>query len=81
MTLVNPKNLLKELIELKAYLGHQSNRWNPKMGFFIYKEKNGMHIIDLVQTTKLIIHACKYLFKASKKGKSFLLIGTKRQAF
>ena len=63
-----------------VHFGHQSSRWNPKMFPYIYTEQNGIHVIDLVQTARLLKHASNYLQKAAKEGKQFLFIGTKRQA-
>jgi small subunit ribosomal protein S2 len=47
---------------------------------YIYTEQNGIHVIDLVQTARLLSHAYNYVQKAAKEGKTFLFIGTKRQA-
>ena len=47
---------------------------------YIYAERNGIHIIDLVQTAKLLTNACTYVRKSAEEGKRFLFIGTKRQA-
>ena len=76
MTLVT----LAELLDAGVHFGHQSSRWNPKMFPYIYTEQNGIHVIDLVQTARLLTHAATYVQKAAKEGKSFLFIGTKRQA-
>ncbi len=76
MTLVT----LEELLDAGVHFGHQSSRWNPKMFPYIYAEQNGIHMIDLVQTARLLTHAYNFVQKASKEGKSFLFIGTKRQA-
>tara|TARA_B110000003_G_scaffold231685_1_gene234307 strand:- start:4280 stop:4969 length:690 start_codon:yes stop_codon:yes gene_type:complete len=76
MTLVT----LGELLDAGVHFGHQSSRWNPKMFPYIYTEQNGIHVIDLVQTARLLTHACNYIQKAAKEGKQFLFIGTKRQA-
>jgi small subunit ribosomal protein S2 len=71
---------LGELLDAGVHFGHQSSRWNPKMFPYIYTEQNGIHVIDLVQTARLLTHACNYVQKAAKEGKQFLFIGTKRQA-
>jgi small subunit ribosomal protein S2 len=71
---------LGELIDAGVHFGHQASRWNPKMFPYIYTEQNGIHVIDLVQTARLLTHASKYVQKAAKEGKRFLFIGTKRQA-
>ena len=76
MTLVT----LRELLDAGVHFGHQSSRWNPKMFPYIYTEQNGIHVIDLVQTARLLTHAYSYVQKAAKEGKQFLFIGTKRQA-
>jgi len=76
MTLVT----LGELLDAGVHFGHQSSRWNPKMFPYIYTEQNGIHVIDLVQTARLLTHASNYVQKAAKEGKQFLFIGTKRQA-
>jgi len=76
MTLVT----LGELLDAGVHFGHQASRWNPKMFPYIYTEQNGIHVIDLVQTARLLTHAHNYVQKAAKEGKKFLFIGTKRQA-
>ena len=76
MTLVT----LGELLDAGVHFGHQSSRWNPKMFPYIYTEQNGIHVIDLVQTARLLNHAYNYVQKAAKEGKNFVFIGTKRQA-
>ena len=76
MTLVT----LGELLDAGVHFGHQSSRWNPKMFPYIYTEQNGIHVIDLVQTARLLSHAYNYVQKAAKEGKTYLFIGTKRQA-
>jgi small subunit ribosomal protein S2 len=76
MTLVT----LGELLDAGVHFGHQASRWNPKMFPYIYTEQNGVHVIDLVQTARLLTHAHNYVQKAAKEGKKFLFIGTKRQA-
>ena len=71
---------LGELLDAGVHFGHQSSRWNPKMFPYIYAEQKGIHVIDLVQTARLLTHAYEYLKKASQQKKSFLFVGTKRQA-
>nr|AOM64519.1 ribosomal protein S2 [Riquetophycus sp.] len=72
--------LLSELLEAGVHFGHQARRWNPKMFPYIYTERNGIHIIDLVQTAQLLTEAYDYIKNCSHEGKRFLFIGTKRQA-
>jgi small subunit ribosomal protein S2 len=71
---------LEELLESGVHFGHQTRRWNPKMARYIYTARNGVHIIDLVQTAELMDEAYNYVRKAAEQGRKFLFIGTKRQA-
>nr|YP_009393921.1 ribosomal protein S2 [Polysiphonia sertularioides]ARW62483.1 ribosomal protein S2 [Polysiphonia sertularioides] len=71
---------LEDLLEAGVHFGHQSRRWNPKMFPYIYTERNGIHIIDLVQTAHLLNDACDFVKKYAREGKTFLFLGTKRQA-
>lgn len=71
---------LSELLEAGVHFGHQARRWNPKMFPYIYTERNGVHIIDLVQTAQLLTEAYNFVKNASNEGKKFLFLGTKRQA-
>ena len=71
---------LAELLEAGVHFGHQARRWNPKMFPYIYAERNGIHIIDLVQTAQLLTQACNFTKTAAEEGKTFLFVGTKRQA-
>ena len=71
---------LGELLDAGVHFGHQASRWNPKMFPYIYAEQNGIHVIDLVQTARLLTYAYEYVKKASQEKKTFLFVGTKRQA-
>lgn len=71
---------LSELLEASVHFGHQARRWNPRMFPYIYTERNGIHIIDLVQTAQLLTEACNLVKDFSSDGKKFLFLGTKRQA-
>jgi small subunit ribosomal protein S2 len=71
---------LGELLDAGVHFGHQASRWNPKMFPYIYAEQNGIHVIDLVQTARLLTYAYEYVQKASQEKKTFLFVGTKRQA-
>lgn len=75
-----PVVTLAQLLESGVHFGHQTRRWNPKMAPYIYTSRNGVHIIDLVQTAQLMDDAYNYVRAASEQGKKFLFIGTKRQA-
>nr|QUE28435.1 ribosomal protein S2 [Porphyrostromium boryanum] len=71
---------LADLLEAGVHFGHQSQRWNPKMFPYIYTERNGIHIIDLVQTAQLLTEAHAFIKQSASEGKKFLFVGTKRQA-
>lgn len=71
---------LAQMMESGVHFGHQTRRWNPKMAPYIYTSRNGVHIIDLVQTAQLMEEAYKYVRTSAEQGKKFLFVGTKRQA-
>ena len=71
---------LSKLLEAGVHFGHKAYRWNPKMFPYIYSEVNNIHILDLVQSATLLKEANNYVEKAACDGKTFLFIGTKRQA-
>lgn len=71
---------LAEMLESGVHFGHQTRRWNPRMAPYIFTERNGVHIIDLVQTAQLMDEAYDYVRSSSEQGKKFLFVGTKRQA-
>ena len=71
---------LSQLLEAGVHFGHKAYRWNPKMFPYIYSEVNNIHILDLVQSATLLKEANGYLQSAANQEKTFLFIGTKRQA-
>lgn len=71
---------LAQMMESGVHFGHQTRRWNPKMSPYIYTSRNGVHIIDLVQTAQLMEDAYNYMRSAAEQGKKVLFVGTKRQA-
>lgn len=71
---------MKELLEAGVHFGHQVRRWNPKMKEYIFGERNGIYIIDLQKTQRLFKEAVKFVTQQSLEGKTFLFVGTKRQA-
>nr|YP_007517044.2 ribosomal protein S2 [Euglena viridis]AEY70816.2 ribosomal protein S2 [Euglena viridis] len=70
---------LEQMLISSVHLGHQVQQWNPKMSPYIYGERNGIHIIDLLQTLVCLKKVCNFLSKSSKMGKTVLFVGTKRQ--
>jgi small subunit ribosomal protein S2 len=71
---------LSQLLEAGVHFGHKAYRWNPKMFPYIYSEVNNIHILDLVQSATLLKEANNYLQSEAIQGKTFLFVGTKRQA-
>ena len=71
---------LSQLLEAGVHFGHKAYRWNPKMFPYIYNEVNKIHILDLVQSAKFLKEANNFLELAAQDNKSFLFVGTKRQA-
>ena len=71
---------MKAMLEAGVHFGHQTSRWNPKMGRFIFGERNGVHILDLQKTAKELKKACAFIKEESKKGAKFLFVGTKKQS-
>ena len=71
---------LSELLDAGVHFGHKAYRWNPKMFPYIYSEVNNIHILDLVQSATLLKEASNYLKSNANDEKTFLFIGTKRQA-
>jgi len=71
---------IKELLEAGVHFGHQTRRWNPKMRRFIFGERDGNYIIDLLQTQVLLEDAQKFAAEVSRRGGTVLFVGTKKQA-
>jgi small subunit ribosomal protein S2 len=71
---------MKELLEAGVHFGHQVRRWNPKMKEYIFGERNGIYIIDLQKTQRLFKEAVKFVTQQALENKTFLFVGTKRQA-
>ncbi len=76
MSVVN----MKELLEAGVHFGHQTRRWNPKMEDYIFTERNGIHIIDLQETVRLLDEAYNYVRDLVFQGGTVLFVGTKKQA-
>jgi small subunit ribosomal protein S2 len=71
---------IKELLEAGVHFGHQTRRWNPKMRRFIFGERDGIYIIDLLQTDALLHTARDFAASLSRRGGTVLFVGTKKQA-
>jgi len=75
-----PPVSMKALLESGVHFGHRTNKWNPKMRPYIFTERNGIHIIDLQQTVKLLEEAAEKVTEVVANGGTVLFVGTKRQA-
>lgn len=71
---------MKQLLEAGVHFGHQTSRWNPKMKPYIFGARNGIYIVDLQQTVKMLQDAYTYVRDLSANGGSLLFVGTKKQA-
>jgi small subunit ribosomal protein S2 len=71
---------MKALLESGVHFGHRTNKWDPRMKPYIFTERNGIHIIDLQQTSKLLNQAYNVIRDAVASGGMILFVGTKRQA-
>ncbi len=71
---------VRELLEAGVHFGHQTRRWNPKMRRFIFGERDGIYIIDLLQTEELLEQAREFARDLARRGGTILFVGTKKQA-
>lgn len=71
---------MKQLLEAGVHFGHQSRRWNPKMKKYIYTERNGIYIIDLKKTLRMVREAYNFVRDEVAGGGRGLFVGTKKQA-
>lgn len=71
---------MKQLLEAGVHFGHQTRRWNPKMGKYIFTERNGIYIIDLQKTVKKVEEAYAFFREIAGDGGKVLFVGTKKQA-
>jgi small subunit ribosomal protein S2 len=71
---------MKSLLEAGVHFGHQTKRWNPRMRDFIFTSRNGIHIIDLRQSSDRAERAYFMIREMAAQGKRFLFVGTKKQS-
>ncbi|HYM31934.1 MAG TPA: 30S ribosomal protein S2 [Candidatus Cybelea sp.] len=71
---------MRQLIEAGVHFGHQTHRWNPKMGPFLFGVRNNIHIIDLQQSVPMLHRALQAVREVVAGGGRVLFVGTKRQA-
>ncbi len=71
---------MKELLEAGVHFGHQTKSWNPKMKDYIFGQRNGIYIIDLQKTIRIVKESLQFVEDAVAQGKEVLMVGTKKQA-
>jgi small subunit ribosomal protein S2 len=77
---MEPEVGVKELLEAGVHFGHQTRRWHPKMRRYIFGERDGIYIIDLLKTEVLLERARAFVQDLASKGGMVLFVGTKKQA-
>ena len=75
-----PEPGIKELLEAGLHFGHQTRRWDPRMRPYIWGERDGIHIIDLLQSEHLLAEARRFAAEVASTGGTVLFVGTKKQA-
>jgi small subunit ribosomal protein S2 len=75
-----PEPGIKELLEAGLHFGHQTRRWDPRMRPYIWGERDGIHIIDLLQSEHLLAEARRFASEVASTGGTVLFVGTKKQA-
>jgi small subunit ribosomal protein S2 len=75
-----PETDVTDLLKAGLHFGHQTRRWNPRMGRYIWGERDGIHIIDLLQTQALLDAARDFAADVARGGGTVLFVGTKKQA-
>ena len=71
---------MKSLLEAGVHFGHQKRRWNPKMKQYIFAHRNGIHIIDLQKTLRMLDRATQVMSDLVAEGRQVIMVGTKKQA-
>ena len=71
---------MKQLLEAGVHFGHQTRRWNPKMKQYIFTERNGIYIIDLQQTVRMLENVYHFVRDLARDGGKIIFVGTKKQA-
>lgn len=70
----------RELLEAGVHFGHQTRRWNPKMGRYLYGERSGIYIIDLEKSLDGLEETYRFVHDLGRRGGIVLFVGTKKQA-
>ena len=70
---------IEEMLKAGMHFGHRTSKWHPNMEPFIFGARNGVHIIDLVKSRKMLEGALEFIQKFASEGKIILFVGTKMQ--
>lgn len=71
---------VEQMLKAGMHFGHKTSKWHPKMDPYIFGARNGVHIIDLVKSRKMMTTAMEFVEKFAAEGKTILFVGTKMQA-
>ena len=71
---------VEELIKAGAHFGHPTSRWHPSFIDYISMKKNGVHIIDMENTSQCMMKAAQVIGEIVQGGGHVLFVGTKKQA-
>lgn len=70
----------QNLLEAGVHFGHLRKKWNPYMSPYIFMERNGIHIIDLNKTHRMLDEASRAAKQLAISGRKILFVATKKQA-
>ena len=70
----------EQLVKVGGHLGHAPRSWHPKMAPYILDNRDGVHILDLVQSYAYLNQVKQFVSRAKKQNRTFLFVGTKPQA-
>ncbi|RMG66137.1 MAG: 30S ribosomal protein S2 [Bacteroidetes bacterium] len=70
----------QDLLEAGVHFGHLRKKWNPHMAPYIFMERNGIHIIDLNKTQRMLDEAARVAKQLAISGRKILFVATKKQA-
>ena len=64
---------MRDMLQAGVHFGHQTRYWNPKMGQYIFGDRNKIHIINLEQTVPAFNDALKAIEKMASQKKKILM--------
>lgn len=70
---------IEQMLKAGMHFGHRTSKWHPKMEPFIFSQRNGVYIIDLIKSRKMLETALEFIKKFAAEGKIILFVGTKMQ--